>query len=310
MAASLVVSVPVVAGFLALQRLLRRRPHRRRGQVTRPPPKRRTIPCRTCQACHPTSSGVSATAAYQIEGAVAEDGREPSIWDTFSRIPGAIDNGDTGDVACDHYHRWPEDIALMRQLGVDAYRFSVAWPRVIPDGTGAVNQAGLDFYDRLVDAPAGGRHPAVRHALPLGPAAGPQDRGGWPRARHRRGVRRLRGGGGRPPRRPGRRLGHRQRAAVRGLDRSPGGTDGARGARPDAGPCTPRTTLCSATAWPRQAIRAAARRPATVGVGAATSARASRPATGPRTWRPRPGPTGTPTGGGSTRSTGAATRPT
>ncbi len=91
---------------------------------------------------------------------MAEDGRAPSIWDTFCRMPGAIDNGDTGDVACDHYHRWPEDIELMRQLGLDAYRFSIAWPRVIPDGVGPVNPAGLDFYDRLVDAPAGRRHHA------------------------------------------------------------------------------------------------------------------------------------------------------
>ena len=87
-----------------------------------------------------------ATSAYQIEGAVAEDGRSPSIWDTYSHTPGRIDNNDTGDVACDHYHRWPEDIALMRELGVDAYRFSIAWPRILPAGGGAVNQAGIDFY--------------------------------------------------------------------------------------------------------------------------------------------------------------------
>src|SRR3954467_6858880 len=93
-----------------------------------------------------------ATSAYQIEGAVAGDGGAPSIWDTFCRVPGAIAGGDTGDVACDHYHRWPEDVALMRRLGVDGYRFSVAWPRVVPAGTGRANTAGLDFYDRLVDA--------------------------------------------------------------------------------------------------------------------------------------------------------------
>ncbi|MFD0785087.1 family 1 glycosylhydrolase, partial [Micromonospora azadirachtae] len=92
-----------------------------------------------------------ATAAYQIEGAVDVDGRSPSIWDTFSASPGNVDNGDTGAVACDHYHRWPEDVALLRRLGVDAYRFSVAWPRVLPEGTGTVNGDGLDFYDRLVD---------------------------------------------------------------------------------------------------------------------------------------------------------------
>jgi beta-glucosidase len=121
-----------------------------------------------------------ATAAYQVEGAVAEDGRAPSIWDTFCRVPGAIDNGDTGDVACDHYHRWPEDIRLMRELGVGAYRFSVAWPRVVPDGTGAVNPAGLAFYDRLVDAllEAGIRPFATVYHWDLPQAL--QDRGGWP----------------------------------------------------------------------------------------------------------------------------------
>jgi beta-glucosidase len=93
----------------------------------------------------------TATSAYQIEGAIDADGRLPSIWDTFCRLPGVIDNGDTGDVACDSYHRWPEDIDLLKQLGVDAYRFSIAWPRVIPTGSGAVNAPGLDYYDRLVD---------------------------------------------------------------------------------------------------------------------------------------------------------------
>ncbi|GAA1600753.1 GH1 family beta-glucosidase [Kribbella sancticallisti] len=93
----------------------------------------------------------TATSAYQIEGAIDADGRLPSIWDTFCRVPGAIDNGDTGDVACDSYHRWPEDLDLIKQLGVDAYRFSIAWPRVIPTGSGAVNQPGLAYYDRLVD---------------------------------------------------------------------------------------------------------------------------------------------------------------
>jgi beta-glucosidase len=92
-----------------------------------------------------------ATAAYQIEGAVAEDGRGPSIWDTFSHTPGRVKNGDTGDVACDHYHRYAEDVALMAGLGVGAYRFSIAWPRVQPAGRGEANPAGLAFYDRLVD---------------------------------------------------------------------------------------------------------------------------------------------------------------
>ncbi|GJF31621.1 beta-glucosidase [Kitasatospora sp. NE20-6] len=95
--------------------------------------------------------GVS-TAAYQIEGAVDEDGRGPSIWDVFAARPGTVRDGDTGAVTCDHYHRWPEDVALMQDLGIDTYRLSVAWPRIQPHGTGPANPAGLAFYDRLVDA--------------------------------------------------------------------------------------------------------------------------------------------------------------
>ncbi|MFI9788357.1 GH1 family beta-glucosidase [Kitasatospora sp. NPDC051984] len=93
----------------------------------------------------------ASTAAYQIEGAVDEDGRGPSVWDTFCDRPGAVKNGDSGREACDHYHRWPEDVELMRGLGLDTYRFSLAWPRVQPTGRGPANVAGLDFYDRLVD---------------------------------------------------------------------------------------------------------------------------------------------------------------
>lgn len=93
----------------------------------------------------------AATASYQIEGAVTEDGRGPSIWDTFSHTPGRTLDGDTGDVAVDHYHRWASDLDLIAGLGLDAYRFSIAWPRVIPTGRGPVNEAGLAFYDRLVD---------------------------------------------------------------------------------------------------------------------------------------------------------------
>ncbi len=92
-----------------------------------------------------------ATAAYQIEGAVTEDGRGQSIWDTFCRQPGAIRDGQNGDVADDHYHRWPEDVALMAKLGIGTYRFSIAWPRIQPSGSGPANTAGLDFYDRLTD---------------------------------------------------------------------------------------------------------------------------------------------------------------
>jgi beta-glucosidase len=93
----------------------------------------------------------AATAAYQIEGAWNEDGKGESIWDRFCHTPGKIINADTGDIACDHYHRFPEDIALMRQLGLKAYRFSISWPRVLPTGYGRENPEGLDFYDRLVD---------------------------------------------------------------------------------------------------------------------------------------------------------------
>jgi beta-glucosidase len=122
----------------------------------------------------------AATAAYQIEGAVGEDGRGESIWDRFCTTPGKVRNGDTGAVACDFYHRFPGDIALMRELGLDSFRFSVAWPRVLPEGRGRVNEAGLDFYDRLVDALlANGIDPCVTlyHwdlPQPL------EDAGGWP----------------------------------------------------------------------------------------------------------------------------------
>jgi beta-glucosidase len=94
----------------------------------------------------------AATAAYQIEGAAREDGRGPSIWDTFSHTPSNTLNGDTGDVACDHYHRWEEDLGHAAELGLHAYRFSISWPRVQPVGQGQLNRAGVDFYSRLVDA--------------------------------------------------------------------------------------------------------------------------------------------------------------
>jgi beta-glucosidase len=94
----------------------------------------------------------TATAAYQIEGAHDADGKGPSIWDTFAHTPGKIERGDVGDVACDHYHRYRGDVALMADLGLTAYRFSIGWPRVLPTGTGPANAPGLDFYSRLVDA--------------------------------------------------------------------------------------------------------------------------------------------------------------
>jgi beta-glucosidase len=93
-----------------------------------------------------------ATASYQIEGAVKEDGRGASIWDVFSHTPGKVANGDTGDVACDSYHRYREDIALLKNLGVKAYRMSIAWSRIYPNGRGPVNQKGVDYYNRVIDA--------------------------------------------------------------------------------------------------------------------------------------------------------------
>ena len=93
----------------------------------------------------------SATASYQIEGAAREDGRGESIWDRYCAIPGNVLGGDTGEVACDHYHRYREDVALMKQMGLKAYRFSVAWPRILPEGRGRVNEKGLAFYSALVD---------------------------------------------------------------------------------------------------------------------------------------------------------------
>ncbi|MFG1700414.1 GH1 family beta-glucosidase [Nonomuraea sp. NPDC049309] len=121
----------------------------------------------------------TATAAYQIEGATGEDGRGPSIWDVFSHQPGRTRDGHTGDVACDHYHRWREDVALMADLGVNAYRFSIAWPRVLPQGAGRVNERGLDFYDRLVDGllAAGVRPVPTLFHWDLPQAL--EDRGGW-----------------------------------------------------------------------------------------------------------------------------------
>src|SRR5262245_34259244 len=92
-----------------------------------------------------------ATSAYQIEGAWNEDGKGMSIWDTYAHTPGHIKNDDTGDVANDHYHRYKEDVALMQSLGATAYRFSIAWPRILPSGTGQPNAKGVDFYSRLVD---------------------------------------------------------------------------------------------------------------------------------------------------------------
>ncbi|HEX4310934.1 MAG TPA: family 1 glycosylhydrolase, partial [Acidobacteriaceae bacterium] len=121
----------------------------------------------------------SATASYQVEGAVHADGRGPSIWDTFSHTPGKTHNGDTGDVADDHYHRYKEDIGLMSELGLATYRFSIAWPRIFPAGTGKQNPKGFDFYDRMLDTLLAAKiapyctlyHWDLPQAL--------QDKGGW-----------------------------------------------------------------------------------------------------------------------------------
>ena len=121
-----------------------------------------------------------ATSAYQIEGAHQEDGRGVSIWDTYCRTPGMVDGGENGDVACDHYHRMPQDVALIKSLGVDVYRFSVAWPRIQADGTGPANEKGLGFYDRLVDELLrAGIDPWVTlYHWDLPQAL--EDKGGWP----------------------------------------------------------------------------------------------------------------------------------
>ncbi len=121
----------------------------------------------------------AATASYQIEGAWNEDGKGESIWDTFSRQPDAILNNDTGDIADDHYHLWQADVSLMKALGLKAYRFSISWPRVLPEGEGQVNESGLDFYDRLVDAlmEAGIQPFVTLYHWDLPQAL--QDRGGW-----------------------------------------------------------------------------------------------------------------------------------
>ena len=94
----------------------------------------------------------TAAASYQIEGAAREDGKGPSVWDMLCRKPGAVWDNDTGDVACDHYHRYAEDVAILRRFRMQAYRLSVSWPRVLPAGVGPRNEAGLAFYDRLIDA--------------------------------------------------------------------------------------------------------------------------------------------------------------
>ncbi|NCV08279.1 MAG: glycosyl hydrolase family protein, partial [Actinobacteria bacterium] len=121
----------------------------------------------------------AATSSYQIEGAAFEDGRGLSIWDTFCKTPGKVANADTGDVANDHYHRYPEDIAIMKELGLQAYRFSFAWPRMFPQGSGIKEERGFAFYDRLIDGllEAGIEPLATLYHWDLPQAL--QDKGGW-----------------------------------------------------------------------------------------------------------------------------------
>jgi beta-glucosidase len=121
----------------------------------------------------------AATAAYQIEGATDADGRGLSVWDTFSRTPGKVRGGDTGDTACDSYHRYPEDADLLRSLGLSAYRFSVSWPRIFPSGSGQLNQAGLDYYKRLLDALDDRGITAAATLFHWDLPQALQDRGGW-----------------------------------------------------------------------------------------------------------------------------------
>ena len=122
----------------------------------------------------------AATASYQIEGAAHEDGRGESVWDRFCATPGKVRNGDTGERACDFYHRYRDDIGLMRDLGLDAFRFSIAWPRVLPEGRGRVNEAGLDFYDRLVDELLANDIEPFATLFHWDTPQALEDEGGWP----------------------------------------------------------------------------------------------------------------------------------
>ena len=133
----------------------------------------------------------AATASYQIEGAAREDGRGESVWDRFAATPGKVRNGDSGAVACDFYHRYPQDVALMRELGIGAFRFSIAWPRILPSGRGRVNEAGLDFYDRLVDELLANDIEPFATLFHWDTPQALEDDGGWPARSTADGVRRV-----------------------------------------------------------------------------------------------------------------------
>ena len=113
----------------------------------------------------------TATSSYQIEGAAKEDGKGESIWDRYSHTPGRVLNNDNGDVACDHYHLWEEDLRLVKQSGSNTYRFSLSWPRIMPEGTGRVNQRGLDFYSQDYRPIAGIWYPTECNPKSLGPSS-------------------------------------------------------------------------------------------------------------------------------------------
>ena len=192
-------------GFAPPTAIGRRRLRAREFAPARPSRRRPGPPigCRLVPTFPPGFRFGAATAAYQIEGAAHEDGRGDSIWDTFCRVPGVIANGDTGDVACDHYHRWREDLDLMAALGLESYRFSISWPRVQPDGAGPLNPAGVRFYRDLVEGLLERGHRARGDALPLGPPAAPAGRRRLGQPRHRGALRRVRAAHGARARRSG-----------------------------------------------------------------------------------------------------------